>query len=175
MALGCARCDMHAQNGNPFMGVTGGMSGLGACYDDGNGYTYCDSVNDTTETGTTIIPYGTAAGTMSGPNPTPGQLAVGGAVTTSNSSNTSLLNSIASLWAQTGAKIALAAGGAQPTFTTTSPTGATTSYYGNPSYLSQLPASLTSMFSTPAIGGMSIGTLLLVGGAVLLVMNMSKK
>ena len=160
--LGCTSCKAYF-----------GIAGLGDCSTDVNGDVYCTDMTGSSGS-SDIIPYGTAAGTMTGPNPTSGQLAVGGALATTNPSSGINWNSIANIWAQTGAKIALAAGGAQPTFTTTGANGATTSYYGNPAYMSTLPASLTNMFSG-SVGGISIGTLAIAGVAVLVLMNMGKK
>jgi hypothetical protein len=81
-------------------------------------------------------------------------------------------NSILQTWTNAGAAIAKTAAGANPTYQSYNPlTGATTTVFGD----STTAASLISSLATPTIGGLSLGTLLLLGGGALLVMGMMPK
>lgn len=80
-------------------------------------------------------------------------------------------NSILQTWTQAGAAIAKSAAGANPTYQSYNPlTGATTTVFGD----STTASGLISSLATPSFGGLSLGTLLLIGGGILLIMGMKK-
>jgi hypothetical protein len=91
---------------------------------------------------------------------------------TSSVANSINWNAILQTWTNAGAAIAKTAAGANPTYQSYNPlTGATTTVFGD----STTAASLISSLATPTLGGLSLGTLLLLGGGALLIFGMMPK
>lgn len=165
MSCSCGCDKMPMTNGIMLSGsrnvppLTGGFAGLG---DDGSDI---DSVvNDFALDPGIYGPGGAGAQLPISVPYTPA-----GVTPSTPSATTNLLSSLATSFAATAQQILKANAGALPTYQTVNPvTGATTTIYG-----SNVPSTLSTDLLSATTG--STGTLLLVGGAVLLLFMFAKK
>ena len=184
MSCGCGgSCCKDVMKGFPPIGgvvpmarsYMGGMNGLGdtttciAWDDQGN----CTDTVTTPDAG--VVTPATTDPSMSTAIPVfaPTPVAVNTPVSTPTPVNTTTVNpaatQLASAWTNIFGSILKAQTGANPTYQSTGPNGTSTTIYGS------LPASLQSSLSQTSVGGLSVGTLLLLGAGVVVLMMVAKK
>lgn len=182
MSCGCGgSCCSNIMQGFPPIGgvipmartYMGGMAGLGdtttcIAWDDNGNCTDTVTTPDSSSAATqvssvpteTTYPVVVTSNTTSTPTPVN--------TTTTPATNTAATQ-LANAWTNIFGSILKAQTGANPTYQSTGPNGTSTTIYGS------LPASLQSSLSQTSVGGLSVGTLLLLGAGVVVLMMVAKK
>lgn len=156
-------------SGLKFRGL--GLAGCGDCIttDPDTGDCLAYDTADCSSGGASVndIIAGATMPTLPSVNPITGTPTVANPTTTPSSGVN--WNSIANAWTNITGKILTSEAGANPTYQSIGPNGASTTIYGN------LPANLQASLAQPVAGSLSLGTLLLFGGIGLVALMVLKK